>query len=893
MTGWQVIGPLTLFQLAALGLFMSGFFLTRYELTDHTSCEEVPTIMLPDEVKTAPPAGSCWHEQDEKAQAETRVILFLVDALRFDFVDEFVEDVDFGDDVVGGKFDLLRDLDDSKQQLLDFDISALIKGRTDQTTNESGEPADDVRADGRKHYEHRMPRLRQMLSDESERVRKYRFRADAPTATMLRLKALMTGGLPTFVDVSANFGADAVEEDNLLTQIKRAGKKAEFAGDDTWMSLFPTEFAKNDAFDSFDVYDLDSVDRGVTEILFNRLRKQIELKEQIEDFDFYVAHVLGVDHVGHRFRPEHPTMRRKLRQVDAEIALLKRHVELLDQADGKRTWIFVAGDHGMTSEGNHGGASIDETDAALVVIAPSANRFDQNDRHDELVMQVDLTTTLATLLNVPVPFGGVGTLIPDVALSHVANNGISTCENWQKLVQFQATHLAQFWRYLLTYDSVSKSFGAAFFAHHFEEAHRVFEKLQQAQSLACDETKLTLLREAFSDAVASARTLLQECRQKWSTFDPLAVYGGVLFLLVSVPLATRVTWHAVSAAAATAAALLLVTVPLATSLLLALTVATVVSVSQLSKPSATLLKLIPKLSAMTSTVTSTVSDWLRDRPVTVLLLVVTVWHVANQLGNSITLVAVPVSHVLAQFALTLTALTAEPSSDQVLLNRRSGISNTVLWIIGAVALRTIGFGDGFSGPDSSLDTHGSGVWHVLAAAPSLLLALPGLALLPRGLNRLCDWRNRRWEWRNACFSVVTSLLLLWHWHRRSSTQHAGFGDGLRDGSADGLGDGSADGLGDSAMYLPVRLLFVVTTVYAVFLIRQETRAKHGYVALSGGTLVLCVKRVSVPLDMYPPPQARRRSKSTVCSEWCLGYCVWCLSCVHCMACTCHCCVWPQ
>ena len=51
------------------------------------------------------------------------------------------------------------------------------------------------------------------------------FVADAPTATMQRLKALVTGGLPTFIEVSRSFSAAAVEEDNLLQQLRNAGHK--------------------------------------------------------------------------------------------------------------------------------------------------------------------------------------------------------------------------------------------------------------------------------------------------------------------------------------------------------------------------------------------------------------------------------------------------------------------------------------------------------------------------------------------------------------------------------------------------------------------------------------------------------------------------------------------
>ena len=50
-----------------------------------------------------------------------------------------------------------------------------------------------------------------------------RFVADAPTATMQRVKALTTGGLPTFFDISRSFTAAELAEDNLIDQLHRHG----------------------------------------------------------------------------------------------------------------------------------------------------------------------------------------------------------------------------------------------------------------------------------------------------------------------------------------------------------------------------------------------------------------------------------------------------------------------------------------------------------------------------------------------------------------------------------------------------------------------------------------------------------------------------------------------
>lgn len=51
------------------------------------------------------------------------------------------------------------------------------------------------------------------------------FVADAPTTTTQRLKALATGGLPTFFDVGNSFSAGALTEDNLVDQLAGAGRR--------------------------------------------------------------------------------------------------------------------------------------------------------------------------------------------------------------------------------------------------------------------------------------------------------------------------------------------------------------------------------------------------------------------------------------------------------------------------------------------------------------------------------------------------------------------------------------------------------------------------------------------------------------------------------------------
>ena len=74
-------------------------------------------------------------------------------------------------------------------------------------------------------------------------------------------------------------------------------------GDDTWETLFPGQFNESYPFPSFNVKDLDTLDDGVLRHIFPAL-------QQSSSWDVLVAHMLGVDHAGHTFGPNHPVRSR-------------------------------------------------------------------------------------------------------------------------------------------------------------------------------------------------------------------------------------------------------------------------------------------------------------------------------------------------------------------------------------------------------------------------------------------------------------------------------------------------------------------------------------------------------------------------------------------------------
>lgn len=75
-------------------------------------------------------------------------------------------------------------------------------------------------------YHHNVLTLpREMTEKYPGRSFLYHTFADPPTTTMQRIKGITTGSLPTFIDISSNFGATSIEEDSLVLQLARAGKR--------------------------------------------------------------------------------------------------------------------------------------------------------------------------------------------------------------------------------------------------------------------------------------------------------------------------------------------------------------------------------------------------------------------------------------------------------------------------------------------------------------------------------------------------------------------------------------------------------------------------------------------------------------------------------------------
>ncbi|KAF2221414.1 hypothetical protein BDZ85DRAFT_239732 [Elsinoe ampelina] len=461
-----LVGVFSLFLiLHVLGiyLFLSGFLLTRLVLDDKSECG-IPPIALSDDYVAGSIDNGCWHPKTfEKA------VVVIVDALRYDFT-------------------------------VPFKASP-------------GHPSPQ-------QYHNALTVFHELASTQPEHAVLLPFIADPPTATMQRLKGLTTGTLPTFIDAGSNFAGTAIDEDNIVSQLKNASKTVVHLGDDTWHSLFPGHFDPEltKPYDSFNVWDLFTVDNGVTEHIFPLLEKA-----NASRWDVILGHYLGVDHAGHRYGPDHPAMNSKLKEMND---VFTRMIDAIDD----RTLLIVMGDHGMDSKGDHGGESDDEIEAAIWLYSKkrafgrsSEAKSVPSTAKERPIRQIDLVPTLSLLLGLPIPFNNLGRPIEEAFIE-------SSNADYANLAKVNRLTAAQIRRYQEKYTTARKIEPSTLSRVDGMWAHglKAWKATQEVKF-----PPLAVWRTAYEVFSDYQKENLQVCRDLWARFDNVSIIHGIQVLAVS------------------------------------------------------------------------------------------------------------------------------------------------------------------------------------------------------------------------------------------------------------------------------------------------------------------------------------------------------------------------
>lgn len=307
-----------------------------------------------------------------------------------------------------------------------------------------------------------------------------------------------------------------------MAQLREANRTLVHLGDDTWHSLFPGYFDVNltHAYDSFNVWDLHTVDDGVTKHLLPLMSH-----EYSNQWDVTFGHYLGVDHAGHRYGPDHPAMTAKLQQMDD---VLRQIIDLLDQD----TLLVVMGDHGMDGKGDHGGESDDEVEAALwmyskkIIFGRSEPAFALPPATAKIrpVAQIDLVPTLSLLLGMPIPFNNLGAPIEE---AFIGPDG----QQWRNLALVNALAGAQIHKYQHEYalarglEALSTSLPEML----WDKAYNLWLKLRLSPKFNPAVPKPTAI--AFSEYQVET---LRICRSLWARFDVPRMLLGISVLVLAL-----------------------------------------------------------------------------------------------------------------------------------------------------------------------------------------------------------------------------------------------------------------------------------------------------------------------------------------------------------------------
>ncbi|KAH7117987.1 hypothetical protein B0J11DRAFT_493971 [Dendryphion nanum] len=440
-------------------LFTSGFLLTRLVL-DHQSKCDTPPINIAPHVPGSSVAG-CWHPK-----SFDKAIVIIIDALRYDFVVPHL--------------------------------------------------------DHPRYFHNAIPVLHETALESPNNAFLLPFIADPPTTTLQRLKGLTTGTLPTFLDAGSNFAGTAIDEDNLISHLRTADKRVVHLGDDTWHSLFPGYFEPNltHAYDSFNVWDLHTVDNGVTEHIFPLMHPSNTSK-----WDVLFGHYLGVDHAGHRYGPDHPAMAAKLTEMDTIIR------KIIDQLEDN-TLLVIMGDHGMDAKGDHGGESDDEIEATLWMYSKqqffgrtsSEYTIPPVTAKERPVAQIDLVPTLSLLLGMPIPFNNLGAPIEE---AFIGKKG----DDYNNLAIVNRLTAAQIHRYQHEYalgqglEETARSSSVSL----WRTANDAWASLSKTKKAS--RSQLKDASKAFRDYQSDT---LSACKALWAEFDVPRMLNGVGILFAAL-----------------------------------------------------------------------------------------------------------------------------------------------------------------------------------------------------------------------------------------------------------------------------------------------------------------------------------------------------------------------
>lgn len=211
-------------------------------------------------------------------------------------------------------------------------------------------------------------------------------------------------------------------------------------------------------------------------------------------------------------------------------SLLRHVIEKLDE----ETILFVMGDHGMTPDGNHGGATKDETHTVLFSYTKKgfnlkSENFIQkilisNKEMSEHVNQIDFVPTFAMLFGLPIPFNNLGKLIYDFIIPIHPSS-------LKYLLDISLLNLQQVKDNVISFQEKSKKLPEAKYEYYIKKITNLELKYQNYNDQYLDNDQVI----SFISEIQSTLSEVQiECRKVWTEYNLFLMFIGKIIMLLSL-----------------------------------------------------------------------------------------------------------------------------------------------------------------------------------------------------------------------------------------------------------------------------------------------------------------------------------------------------------------------
>ncbi|MBM7647480.1 putative AlkP superfamily pyrophosphatase or phosphodiesterase [Bacillus ectoiniformans] len=228
---------------------------------------------------------------------------------------------------------------------------------------------------------------------EQKAAARYEVKSEVPSLSRPLYETILTGTPPLVHGIVGNSVVRLSTQESVFHLARRSGKTTAAAAY-YWVSELYNHAPFRHGMDRIQLDKEAPIENGVfyfeDHYPDSHLFAEAEWLVTEKQPDFLYIHPMNVDDDGHKFTADSVSYRNRVLKTDGLLALsLPKWIE-------KGYDIIVTGDHGMTSDGNHGGNTREDRHVPLFVISNKVQPM----IHDQFVSQLQMAPLACHLLGV-------------------------------------------------------------------------------------------------------------------------------------------------------------------------------------------------------------------------------------------------------------------------------------------------------------------------------------------------------------------------------------------------------------------------------------------------------------------------------------------------------------